>query len=986
VRNPSDLPGNTPRRPRLSVKKPGRGRIIIIVAVAALLALILSARSLSSFYVNVLWYQSVQRTDVFWGVIQSKALLVGAFSLVFAVLLWINMSIADRLAPLAVPDSQEQRALSQLRDAFRKRRRLTRTSVSVILGVLVGLPAAAQWEQWLMFRHHQSFGDTDPLFKYDIGFYVFRLPFAEFVVTWAFGALVLIAIVTAVVHYINGSIRMQVPEQRVTPQAKVHISVLLAGLALVRAVDYWLQRFDLTRSSRGAVQGATYTDVNAQLPALNLMILVSVAVATLFLWNIRQRGWRLPVLAVGLWAVVAVVAGTIYPAIVQRFVVQPNVSTRELPYIGDNLVATKKALGLDNIEVVDFATDRITTADVENSASSLRDVRQLEPTQMRDRFALDQGLSSFFAIRDLDVDRYSIDGRLQQVMLATRELNTAGLPNRTWVSRHLIYTHGCGVVAAPASAVTDDGRPLYLDLGVKQPELFFGTGPLNYAVTNSDNQAEKICPQSTDTTYKGDNGIKLDSALRRVAMAINFSEYNLFGSRLIDRDSQILLVRDVRERVSKIAPFLTYDADPYPVVHDGQIDWVIDAFTSTSRYPYAQRANTDQLSAGGGLNHSFNYARNSVKAVVNAYTGKITFYVIDDKDPIIRVWREAFPKLFVDGDQAPASLRAHFRYPEDLFRVQTNVYAKYHFDDPTLFFNRDGAWSVAQAPPLEPEQTNSAVGGLSPLADANLNTVDVQEANVERFEPYYTIFHDPKNPGAEPRFSMLRPFVPFSSDDARKELRSMMVVSSDPDSFGKITLYDFKDPLPPGPATVAAEFSSDPVISQTITPLDLRGSRVLFGDLQIVPIKDGIIYLRPLFVRPDDASARQVFVRKILASYDEKSIIADSVTQAIARLFPGFSIDLGDRIDEKGQSATSDDTGTDTGGTDTGTDTGTGTGTDTGTGTETRTPAELLAQADVLFDEADAALAKSPPDFATYQSKQAEARELVRLALESISG
>jgi uncharacterized membrane protein (UPF0182 family) len=973
------------------MRKPGRGRIVIIVAVAVLLLLILSARSLSSFYVNVLWHQSVDRTDVFWGVIRSKATLVGIFSAVFAVLLWINMSIADRLAPVVVPDSQEQRALEQLRAAFRKRRRLTRTFIAVILGALVGLPAAAQWENWLMFRNHQSFGEKDPLFKYDVGFYVFRLPFAEFVVAWAFGALLLVAVVTALVHYVNGGIRMQASEQRVTPQAKVHISVLLAGLALVRAVDYWLQRFDLTRSTRGAVQGATYTDVKAQLPALNLMILVSVAVAALFLWNIRQRGWRLPVLAVGLWAVVTVVAGTIYPAIIQRFVVQPNVSTRELPYIDDNLTATKRALGLDNIEKIEFPAGKISTADVEASSSALRDVRQLEPTQMRDRFALDQGLSSFFAIRDLDVDRYSIDGRKQQVMLATRELNTAGLPNRTWVSRHLIYTHGCGVVAAPASTVTDDGRPLYLDLGVKQPELFFGTGPLSYAVTNGAGEPEKICPQSDQAAYKGKNGIKLDSTLKRVAMAVNFGEYNLFGSRLIDSDSQILLVRDVRERVSKIAPFLTYDADPYPVVRDGQVDWVIDAFTSTSRYPYAQRANTDQLTAGGGLSHSFNYARNSVKAVVNAYTGKITLYVIDDNDPIIKVWREAFPDLFVDGSEAPESLRAHFRYPEDLFRVQTNMYAKYHFDDPNLFFNRDGAWSVAQAPPLEPEQTNTVSGGLSPLADANVNTVDVQEANVERFEPYYTIFHDPKNPKAEPRFSMLRPFVPFSADDARKELRSMMVVSSDPETFGKISLYDFDEPLPPGPATVAAQFSSDPVISQTITPLDLRGSRVLFGDLQIVPIKQGLVYVRPLFVRPDDASARQVFVRKILASYNEKSVIADSVTAAIGRLFPGFSIDLGDRVDEEGESTTgnggtTDNGGTTSGGTDTGTDSGTTTDTTAPGGAETRTPAELLAQADVLFDEADAALAQSPPDFATYQEKQAQARELVRLALESIAG
>ncbi|MEY2627356.1 MAG: hypothetical protein RJB08_1115, partial [Actinomycetota bacterium] len=713
VRNPSDLPDNSsPRVPRITIRKPGRGRIAIIVVFAVLLLLVLSAKSLSTFYVNVLWHQSLGRSDVYWGIVRAKAFLIAAFALVFAIVLWLNLSIADRLAPLSIPDSQEQRALTQLRAVFRKRRILTRTIIAVVLGIIVALPASAQWQNWMMFRNHMSFGTKDPLFKYDVGFYVFRLPFAEFVVTWAFGALVLVAIVTAVSHYVNGSIRIQDPEQRVTPQAKVHVSVLLAGLALIRAANYWLQRFDLTRSSRGVVQGATYTDAKAQLPALNLMILVSIAVALLFMWNVRQRGWRLPVLAVGLWAVVATVAGTVYPAIIQRFVVQPNVSSRELPYIERNLTATKAALGLDNVTKSEFTVGKITTADVTANVSALRDIRQLEPTQMRDRFALDQGLTSFYAIRDLDVDRYSLDGRVQQVMLATRELNSAGIPNGTWVSRHLLYTHGCGVVAAPASAVTNDGRPVYVDLGVKRPELYFGTGPLTYAITNT-GKDEQSCPGTKAAAYKGEQGIALNSTIRRLAMAINFGEYNLFGSRLIENDSKILLVRDVRERVSKLAPFLTFDADPYPVVHDGKVDWVIDAFTSTSRYPYAQRANTDQLAPGGGLSHSFNYARNSVKAVVDAYTGKVSFYVIDTKDPIINAWREAFPKLFTDATKAPAGLRAHFRYPEDLFRVQTNMYAKYHFDDPTLFFNRDGAWSVAQAPPLEPEQSTTLAGGLA---------------------------------------------------------------------------------------------------------------------------------------------------------------------------------------------------------------------------------------------------------------------------------
>ena len=981
--NSSSSPFGIPRLPRIKIGKPNRGRIVIAVIIGALIVLFLSAKSLSSFYVNVLWHQAIGRTDVLWGILGAKGLLIGIFSLVFAILLLVNMAVADRLAPDNVPDSDEQRTLIPLRAALKKRRKLVRALLAIVLGGLIGLPAAAQWEQWLLFRNNQKFGVVDPLFNKDIGFYVFQLPFFEFLVAWAFGALVLISIVIAFLHYINGSIRLQGTDERVTAQAKVHMSVLLACLALVRAANYWLSRFDLTRSTRGVVNGATYTDVKAQLPALNLMILVSVAVAALLLWNVRQRGWRLPVLAVGLWAIVAVAAGSVYPAIIQRFVVQPNVSTRELPYIERNLNATKSALGLTKVATENLDISAIAAKEVSADVAPLRDVRQLDPGEMRDRFALDQGLTSFYAIRDLDVDRYKVGDRVQQVMLATRELNSAGIPNKTWVSRHLLYTHGCGIVAAPASAVTTDGRPSYIDIGVKQPQLYFGDTTLDYAITNTSKE-EQPCPSLKATPYSGTTGISMGSTLRRVAMAVNFGEYNLFGSNLINDKSQILLVRDVRARVQKLAPFLTYDADPYPVVQNGKVSWVIDAFTSTSRYPYAQPANTDQLTPGGGLNHSFNYARNSVKAVVDAYTGNVTFYVVDATDPIARAWSKAFPKLFTDVKKAPATLTSHFRYPEDLFRVQTNTYAKYHFDDPTLFFNRDGAWSVAQAPPLEPEQAAAIVGG-SALATGTGDAVSVHDANVARFEPYYTIFHAPNSKSDVGVFSMLRPFVPFSSDDSRKELRSMMVVSSEPATYGQMTLYEFTDPLPPGPATVAAQFDSEPAISQIITPLDQRGSRVVFGDLQIIPVAKSLVYVRPLYVRPDDAAAKQVFVRKILASYDSRSVISDSVTGAIAKLFPGFSLDLGDRVGGANTSTTPDTTNTTLPGTTPTTVPGsTGTTPTTVVGGIPQSPSELLASADALFSEADAALALTPPDFATYQAKQSAARELVRRALAAV--
>lgn len=970
MRNASDLPPRGPGGPTIRIPnfgKPSRGRIILSSIIGVVLLLAFSAKSLSSFYVNVLWFNSVGHSNVYWGIMRSKAELALIFTVGAFMVLWVNFMLADRLAPLTLPNTPEDQTIIRIREATAKSRGKLRIALALLLSLMLGLPASGAWQDWLMFRNRQAFAVGDPQFKANVGFYVFRLPFAQFVVNWTFGALVLVTLATTAFHFINGSIRPQDRVQRVTPQAKVHLSVLLAGGTLLRAAGYWLSKYDLTSSERGVVRGALYTDVKAQLPAINLMILVSLAVTALLLWNIRQRGWRIPAMAVGLWVVVAIVAGTVYPAIIQRFVVQPNVSTRELPYIQRNIQATKAAMGISKVERVSTSFDNVTAEDVMNNEGALRDVRQLDPVQMKDRFALDQGLTSFYTVNDLDVDRYAIDGRMQQVLIASRELNPAGIPNRTWVSQHLLYTHGCGVIAAPASLATDDGRPSYVDLGVKKPQVYFGDGLSGYSVVNTA-QKEQKCPGATQTSFTGKGGIVINSFARRVAMALNFGEYNLFGSNLITSDSRMLLVRSARERVAKIAPFLHLDSDPYPVVVNGDIKWVVDAFTTTNKYPYAETANISQLSANSGLNHSFNYVRNSVKAVVDAYTGDVTLYLVDTKDPIARMWNKAFPRLFAKKSTIPAELSAHFRYPEDLFRVQTNLFGRYQFDDATLFFNRDAAWSVAQAPPNEPEGASSSAATTAATAGAT-DSINATDANVTRVSPYYSIFHAPNAKTDMGEFAMVRPFVPFSADDSRKELRSFMVVSSDPKNYGKITVYDVKAPLPPGPATVASEFESEPAISQTITPLDQRGSRVTYGDLQIVPVGKGLIYIRPMFVLPDGNDAKQVFVRKVLASYNGQSVIGDSLTNVIMQLFPGFNVNLGDRVGGNNKPTQT---------------TVPGSPTTTTPASNASTPAQMLQQAETLFKEADAALAKSPPDFTTYQAKLAQARALVQKALAAV--
>ena len=973
------MPRN-PRSPNSSGGgfRPGffkKGRAVWSAILAVFVIGGISVRSLANFYVDVLWHNVVGRSDVYWGVLQTKITLGAIFVVIFSSVTFLNLWLADRLAPRDVPISLEQRALAGYRQLVATRQWLVRAVISLLLGLLVGLPASAQWQDWLLFRNSQSFGVKDPLFNRDVSFYVFKLPFIQFLISWSLAALILIALVTFIAHYLNGAIQLQTQGRRVTPQAKAHVSVLFALIAVSRAVNYWFGRFELTRSTRGVVQGATFTDVNAQLPATSLMILVSLAVAALFLWNVWQKSWRLPVLATMLWVVVALVAGQIYPAVVQRFSVQPNVSTKEIPYIQRNIIATKNAMGLTTVKSVEVEYEQITAADVSSDSEPLQDVRQLDPIQMRDRFVLDEGQTSYYAIRDLDIDRYEIDGREQQVLVAARELNTAGIPNRTWVSRHLLYTHGCGLIVAPASKVTVDGRPIYTSLKITKPELYFGEGLDSYALVKT-GEVEQACSDTKAQSYSAKGGVELSSLARRVAFAVHFGEYNLFGSALLDNESQVMFVRNIKDRIAKVAPFLKLDADPYPVVIEGKVQWIVDAFTVTDHYPYAQQANIDQLTFGSGLNTPFNYVRNSVKIAVDAYDGSMKFYVVDEKDPIVKTWQAVFPKLFTSVDLAPKGLIDHFRYPEDLFRVQTNTYGRYQFEDATLFFNRNAAWSVAQAPAIEPEGLTGVVAGDF-TSDLNAaNTGEVRDASVARFEPYYTMFHEPRSKSSEGVFSMLRPFVPFSADNARKELRAFMVVSSDPKTYGQLTIYKVDEPLPEGPATVAAEIGSDPVVSQQITLLDQRGSRVIYGDLQIINVSKGLVYVRPLFVRPDDPSAKQIFVRKFLASYNNRVVMADDLTAAISKLFPGFDKDLGDRIDDGSVEVVPDDSSDSSGGATATTQPSSG-----GSSANLDTPALLLARAEELFAQADAALGSTPPDFALYQKRLAEARELVSRAI-----
>jgi uncharacterized membrane protein (UPF0182 family) len=987
MRAPTDMPR---RRRRGS----NRGRIVLIVAVVALFLLATSLRGIAGFYTDYLWFDGLGLASVFRGVLRAQVVLAAVFTATFFVLLFVNLWIADRLAPKFRPAGPEDDLLERYHDVVDRRAGLLRAGISLVFALLFGLGAGSQWNEWLLFSNSVSFGEKDPLFNTDISFYVFKLPFLTYLVNWLFASLIIIFIVTAVAHYLNGGIRVQAAFQRVTPQVKAHLSVILGLLALVKAADYWLDRYELTLSTRGTVDGATYTEVNAQLPAIYLLLSISLLAFVLFIINIWRRGWVLPAVTVGLWAFAAIVAGTIYPTFVQRFRVEPAESSKEATYITRNIEATRDAFGLNNVETTPFDyQDSLESEQLLANEGTIQNIRLLDPNVVTDTYRRLQNERGFYRFLDLDVDRYTVDINgeeiTSQVVIAARELNPDGIPQKSWEGERLAFTHGYGIALAPSNVVTSTGRPDFLIGGVPivvsptlpetddiaQPQLYFGDGLPGYSIVGTERVEIDYTDEAgepVETAYDGDGGVAVSGTgiggfIRRSAFALRFGEIDPLISNFITDKSRILYVRDVRERVTKVAPFLHIDADPYPVVtSDGNMVWIIDAYTTSSNYPYAQRANTEQLSAGSGLDHNFNYVRNSVKVVVDAYDGTVTLYEMPGiegpdgevaRDPIAQAYRKAFPDLFEDFDDMPEDLQEHLRYPEDLFRVQTNMWGRYQISESTPFYEQAGAWTVAQDPGTTPEGAES-----TPVTNAQGETVSTRDA---RIEPYYLQMQLPDQEGLE--FVLLRPFVPVSQNDTNTQLTAFMVAQSDGDNYGKLRVYQMPGTRVDGPAVVQANIAATEEISQRVSLLNQQGSQVRFGNLLLVPIDQTILYVRPLYVQARGETAVPE-LKNVIVAFGAEVAMGTNLLDALTQIFDSEEdiAALEEILGGELTPPTDPDEGPD----------------EPPEETPDQTVDELLAEASTLLEEAESELQGDDPDLGAYQDKVDQARELINQALE----
>ncbi|MGD2105460.1 MAG: UPF0182 family protein, partial [Anaerolineae bacterium] len=725
-----------------------------------------------------------------------------------------------------------------------------------VIGALVALTmastAAGQWMTALRFRSGVPFGLSDPIFLMDASFYVFKLPFYRFLVSWGMGLVVVTVIGNALVYVLAGRVRQA--------EAIGHLSVLGALFLAGRAVSYQLQRWALIESSAGVVHGAGYTDVNARMPLLYLLTGVVLIGALVLLVNIFIRRWRLLLYVGAAWLVLSLI-GQSYPAAVQRFTVEPNELALEREYIGHNIEFTRYAYGLAEIEESDYQLKGdLTAQDLEANGETLDNVRLWDWKPLRTTYEQIQEIRTYYTFADVDIDRYRLGGRLRQVNLAVRELDIEQMREdaRTWINQHLIYTHGYGLCLSPVGEVSEEGLPRLLvrnippesedsRIEVTRPEIYFGEKTSNYVIVNT-TEDEFDYPkgdQNVYARYEGGAGVPMGGIWRRIAFALRFSSTPILLSNATDADSRILFHRVLSDRVKMVAPMLWLDPDPYPVILEGRVVWLLDAYTWSDRFPYSRPI------------RGLNYIRNSVKVATDAYTGKMTFYVVDPDDPVIQTYQSIFPELFTPLEEMDPALREHWRYPEELFRIQADLYGAYHMRDPRVFYNQEDLWQT----PME-----------------------VRESEQAEMSPYYVTV---RLPGAEQaEFMMIRPYVPAG----KQNMIAWLYADSDGADYGQLGVYKFsKDSLVYGPMQVESRIDQDPSISQQLTLWNQRGSSVNRGNLIVTPINGALLYIEPIYLQAE--ASRLPELKRVVVSYQNRVAMESTLSEGLAQVLGGAAVE-----------------------------------------------------------------------------------------------
>ncbi len=856
----------------------------ILPALASLIVLIVLITVAAGIATDFLWFRSVHYTSVFGTTYGVKWALFAVTAIFMMAVVGINIRIAYGLRPPHRPVSPEQQGLEAYRVVIEPHRRLVLIVVLGLIGLIAGLTAAGSWRTWLLFANRVPFGVKDRQFKLDISFFVFDYPFIRMALSYLFAAVLLSLLLAAAVHYLYGGLRLQVRGQRATQGARAHLFVLAGIFVLLKGVAYWVDRYGIDFSQRGVVQtGASYTDVNAVLPAKTVLAVIAVICAALFFAGAIRRNALLPAVGFGLLVLSAVIIGGVYPAIVQQFVVKPNELVKERPYLSREIEATRSAYAVSKSKIINYsAVSTESPATLAKQAAALPDVRQMDPGVIAAAFQQLQQVKGYYKFSDvLSFDRYQVSGSAvpQDMLVGVRDMSGPPAGQENWVNSHLVYTHGFGFVAASANAQADGGNPAFTEsdippsgeLGVRQPRVYFGEQETSYAIVGGHQQELDYPNQSAsgqaNTRYRGSGGVPVGSALNRLLYAIKFRELNVLLSGSIDGNSKIMYIRDPLSRVAKVAPFLTLDGNTYPVVVNGQIYWVVDAYTTTDNYPYSQRLNLNQASSDSyspngsivGPDGQVNYIRNSVKAVVNAYTGAVSLYRWGGRDPVLGAWMKAFPGVIKPESSIPADLMPHLRYPTVLFEAQREILAQYHVTQAPEFYGGQNFWTV----PTDPS-------GTSPNASLQ--------------PPYYLTMTMPGQP--QPEFSLTTALTPRG----RANMAAFMEVDSNPLSagYGTIRILQLpQDTTIRGPQQVQNDFESNATVASALTLLRQGGSRVTQGNLVTLPVGGGLLYFEPVYVSQSATGSSGAYptLQGMLVYYNGQIGYAPTLTDALAKVF-----------------------------------------------------------------------------------------------------
>jgi len=813
------------------------------------------------------WYEAIGYSSVFRTLLGWRALAaVGTFA-IFGLFLWGNYAFAQR-----VTRSTPVRLL-EATDFAEYSRNLPQYLMPVLVFAIslgAATASASGWQTLLKFFNATPMDRVDPLFERDLSFYIFQLPLYEALQTWLMALFGGALTVAAGVYILKGAFDLRRGwRQAIDGEAKAHLCLLLAVMAFLQAVNFWLERYGLLYSDGGIVSGAGYTDAHARLLALTLLSVVVLVLSVALVALAGRGGFALPASCIAAFVIIYLLVGQVYPWFEQRFVVEPDELNRESPYIQHNIDFTREAYRLDNVQRQSYpANEDLDRADLEQNEATIQNLRLWDYRPLLTTYQQLQEIRPYYGFRDVDIDRYTFDGDYRQVMLSARELTRS--PRNAWVSERLKYTHGYGLVMSPVNVVTENGQPelfvsnippeTTVDLAIARPGIYYGEQTDEHIFTNTTTEEfdYPIGEENAQTIYSGTGGIPMGSWWRRLLYAWELGSYKVAISPYFQSETRIHYDRDISRRVRKLAPFLRLDSNPYLAVVDGRLQWIIEGYTVSDRYPYSKPVSRiedaeDILVRGSFaqlLGGRFNYVRNSVKAVVDAYDGSVRFYVADKTDPLLIAYRKIFPDLFAT-EAAPAALRAHFRYPLDLFKIQAQMYLQYHMSDVEVFYNQEDLWRFPK---------------------------EKYEDTQQNVEPYYIIMRLPGEEEAE--FALVMPFTPRQKDN----LISWMAARSDGENYGKLRLYEFpKQELVFGPSQIEARIDQNTEISQQFSLWDQRGSSVKRGNLLVIPIDGSLLYVKPIYLSAESAELPEL--KRVVVANGDRVIMRQTLDAALAAIF-----------------------------------------------------------------------------------------------------